>query len=92
MAIWIFYACYWFLTCKSGENEEADLNDIAQREDLGLPSLDLATVAHATDDFSVNNKLGEGGFGPVYKVILQVKFIFPTNKIMNRNSNAAEIT
>ncbi|KAK4363870.1 hypothetical protein RND71_015228 [Anisodus tanguticus] len=26
-----------------------------------------ATVAHATDNFSVNNKLGEGGFGPVYK-------------------------
>ena len=25
-------------------------------------------VASATKDFSVENKLGEGGFGPVYKV------------------------
>lgn len=25
-------------------------------------------VAAATDDFSLANKLGQGGFGPVYKV------------------------
>ncbi|XP_047947453.1 G-type lectin S-receptor-like serine/threonine-protein kinase At4g27290 isoform X4 [Salvia hispanica] len=40
---------------------------VAEREDLGLPLLDLATVARATGDFSVDNQLGEGGFGPVYK-------------------------
>ncbi|XP_073108454.1 G-type lectin S-receptor-like serine/threonine-protein kinase LECRK3 isoform X2 [Elaeis guineensis] len=28
---------------------------------------DMFTIASATDNFSVNNKLGEGGFGPVYK-------------------------
>ncbi|KAI3466183.1 hypothetical protein Pfo_022846 [Paulownia fortunei] len=53
-----------------GENEEDSLNDVAQREDLGLPLLDLATVVHATENFSVNKKLGEGGFGPVYKGLL----------------------
>ncbi|PQQ14810.1 G-type lectin S-receptor-like serine/threonine-protein kinase [Prunus yedoensis var. nudiflora] len=38
------------------------------REDMELPPLfDLSTVAKATDDFSSSNKLGEGGFGPVYK-------------------------
>jgi hypothetical protein len=31
---------------------------------------DLGTIAAATDGFSINNKLGEGGFGPVYKVAL----------------------
>jgi hypothetical protein len=36
--------------------------------DLELPIFDLGTIAAATDGFSVNNKLGEGGFGPVYKV------------------------
>ena len=25
-------------------------------------------LKNATDDFNVDNKLGEGGFGPVYKV------------------------
>ena len=28
----------------------------------------LAAISGATDNFAVYNKLGEGGFGPVYKV------------------------
>ncbi|XP_040377653.1 G-type lectin S-receptor-like serine/threonine-protein kinase At4g27290 [Oryza brachyantha] len=36
-------------------------------DDLELPVFDLGTIAAATDGFSINNKLGEGGFGPVYK-------------------------
>lgn len=39
-----------------------------QKEDLEFPSFDLSTIASATDNFSIHNKLGEGGFGPVYKV------------------------
>ncbi|KAL2496094.1 G-type lectin S-receptor-like serine/threonine-protein kinase SD1-1 [Forsythia ovata] len=35
-------------------------------KDLELPSFDLATVAAATDNFSSENMIGEGGFGPVY--------------------------
>ncbi|KAI4333772.1 hypothetical protein L6164_018538 [Bauhinia variegata] len=41
-----------------------------QNEDLELPLLELSRVASATDNFSIKNKLGEGGFGPVYKGIL----------------------
>lgn len=41
--------------------------------ELDLPSYDLGTIVAATDDFSINNKLGEGGFGPVYKVCSQSK-------------------
>jgi len=29
---------------------------------------DFSQIADATDNFSTENKLGEGGFGPVYKV------------------------
>nr|XP_011459939.1 PREDICTED: putative receptor-like protein kinase At4g00960 [Fragaria vesca subsp. vesca] len=32
-----------------------------------LPFIDLATIKDATDDFSDSNKLGQGGFGAVYK-------------------------
>ncbi|KAI3675441.1 hypothetical protein L1987_85031 [Smallanthus sonchifolius] len=36
-------------------------------EDLELPLFGLSTILKATNNFSINNKLGEGGFGPVYK-------------------------
>lgn len=32
--------------------------------------LDLATLRVATDNFDESNKLGEGGFGAVYKVVI----------------------
>ncbi|KAM3696648.1 hypothetical protein ACJW31_06G054700 [Castanea mollissima] len=47
-----------------------DQNIDGQNEDLELPSYSLATIAIATNKFSSNNKLGEGGFGLVYKGIL----------------------
>ncbi|CAM8906300.1 unnamed protein product [Rhodiola kirilowii] len=39
--------------------------------DSKLPLLDAKIVSKATDYFSVANKLGEGGFGPVYKGVLE---------------------
>ncbi|CAJ2639476.1 unnamed protein product [Trifolium pratense] len=39
-------------------------------EDFELPIYDIATILKATNNFCFNNKLGEGGFGPVYKGIL----------------------
>ncbi|KAB1227420.1 G-type lectin S-receptor-like serine/threonine-protein kinase RKS1 [Morella rubra] len=35
-----------------------------------LPFFDISTIAAATDHFSVANKLGEGGFGSVYKGVV----------------------
>lgn len=43
--------------------------DQSRNEDLELPMVDLITIMKATDNFSSENKLGEGGFGPVYKVM-----------------------
>ncbi|XP_057790528.1 G-type lectin S-receptor-like serine/threonine-protein kinase At4g27290 [Salvia miltiorrhiza] len=40
-------------------------------EELELPMFELSTMSKATDGFSVNNKLGEGGFGPVFKGVLE---------------------
>ncbi|KAJ9671834.1 hypothetical protein PVL29_025506 [Vitis rotundifolia] len=42
-----------------------------QKEDVELPLFDFATVSKATNHFSIYNKLGEGGFGLVYKGTLQ---------------------
>ncbi|KAH9803116.1 G-type lectin S-receptor-like serine/threonine-protein kinase [Citrus sinensis] len=38
--------------------------------DLELPLFELATIVSATNKFSINKKLGQGGFGPVYKGML----------------------
>jgi len=40
-------------------------------QDFELPFFNLSTIIDATNDFSNDNKLGEGGFGPVYKVNMQ---------------------
>ena len=51
-----------------------DQNIDGQNEDLELPFYSLATIAIATNKFSSNTKLGEGGFGLVYKVTLIDQF------------------
>ncbi|CAA2992534.1 G-type lectin S-receptor-like serine threonine-kinase At4g27290 [Olea europaea subsp. europaea] len=42
-----------------------------QNKDFELPLFDLSTVSKATNNFSTNNKLGQGGYGPVYKGVLE---------------------
>jgi hypothetical protein len=37
-------------------------------DDLDLPLFDLEMIFNATDRFAAHNKIGEGGFGPVYMV------------------------
>ncbi|KAL7197809.1 hypothetical protein ACSBR2_020350 [Camellia fascicularis] len=43
----------------------------SKNEDIELPLFHLVTITKATDNFAINNKLGEGGFGPVYKGMLE---------------------
>ncbi|GMI72773.1 hypothetical protein like AT1G11340 [Hibiscus trionum] len=40
------------------------------RRNGDLPLFHLSTIAAATNNFSSDNKLGQGGFGPVYKGVL----------------------
>ncbi|KAI7757040.1 hypothetical protein M8C21_003153, partial [Ambrosia artemisiifolia] len=43
----------------------------SQEEDMELPLFSFSSIANATANFSPDNKLGEGGFGPVYKGVLE---------------------
>ncbi|KAM3696566.1 hypothetical protein ACJW31_06G049100 [Castanea mollissima] len=52
---------------KMENNIMLDQNIELQNEDLEVPFFSLATIAIATNNFSSDNKLGEGGFGLVYK-------------------------
>lgn len=51
-----------------GRMQDRDYTDESRERDLELPLFDFLTIANATENFSEYNKLGEGGFGPVYKV------------------------
>ncbi|KAK4348581.1 hypothetical protein RND71_031336 [Anisodus tanguticus] len=41
------------------------------QEDFELPQFQSSTITRATNNFSVNKKIVEGGFGPVYKGMLE---------------------
>ncbi|KAE8709103.1 cysteine-rich receptor-like protein kinase 29-like [Hibiscus syriacus] len=52
---------------KTPDLMELGINLSDEDHDDEMLQFDLATIHAATNDFSEENKLGEGGFGPVYK-------------------------
>ncbi|KAI9083675.1 hypothetical protein K1719_034376 [Acacia pycnantha] len=67
----------WFLRLKKFEgylDKTEDTTNNGELSDVRLPEVltyDFEKVATATNNFGLSNKLGQGGFGPVYKGILQ---------------------
>uniref|UniRef100_A0A6N2N8W6 Receptor-like serine/threonine-protein kinase n=1 Tax=Salix viminalis TaxID=40686 RepID=A0A6N2N8W6_SALVM len=63
--------CLALYVLKKKQKKNSDLqrrsNDNGMKEELDLPLFNIDELACATDNFSESNKLGEGGFGPVYK-------------------------
>ncbi|KAJ0489440.1 putative protein kinase RLK-Pelle-DLSV family [Helianthus annuus] len=53
----------------SGQDEKDASLQMEQLDDLQC--LSLHEVVRATNNFSASNKIGEGGFGPVYKGVLE---------------------
>ncbi|PPS20170.1 hypothetical protein GOBAR_AA00372 [Gossypium barbadense] len=49
------------------DNNLYDGEDEDENEDMDVAVFEFGTIAQATDSFSFMNKLGQGGFGPVYK-------------------------
>ncbi|XP_060191128.1 G-type lectin S-receptor-like serine/threonine-protein kinase At4g27290 [Lycium barbarum] len=54
-----------------GRNNNNDNSNQSHHEDFELPLLNLFTLTNATDNFSSASKIGEGGFGQVYKGVLE---------------------
>ncbi|CAL9042739.1 unnamed protein product [Musa banksii] len=74
-------------------SENANLNNerAASVNLLGtLSSYDLATIKAATNDFSAANKLGEGGFGAVYKGQLQDGRTIAVKKLSRHSSQGPD--
>lgn len=53
------------------------MNNERGKEDLELPLFDLEAISNATENFSQQNKLGQGGFGTVYKVSPEQRKLHP---------------
>nr|XP_048323320.1 G-type lectin S-receptor-like serine/threonine-protein kinase SD1-13 [Ziziphus jujuba var. spinosa] len=56
------------LSTKNDDPSGANLIDPSRKKDHELPQLSISSVVANTDHFSVLSNLGEGGFGPVYKL------------------------
>lgn len=57
---------FWWKCCVRGRSRRADLGDLQ----LQAGGYTLKQIKIATDNFNPVNKIGEGGFGPVYKGLL----------------------
>lgn len=74
MAIVILF----FLLSLSASIISHDTSDVGSKRTNESLLISLSALKLATDDFSEANKLGEGGFGSVYKVphLLLINFLF----------------
>ncbi|KAK3036163.1 hypothetical protein RJ639_029900 [Escallonia herrerae] len=52
---------------REGYDSQQDDTNERQDENVELPIFSLSEISNCTNNFSIDNKLGEGGFGPVYK-------------------------
>ncbi|CAN6971859.1 unnamed protein product [Brassica rapa subsp. trilocularis] len=70
----IFVVCLYFILKRKQRKEKQrhEGKDVVENQiiDENVLRLDFDTIRLATDDFSPGNQLGEGGFGVVYKGVL----------------------
>ncbi|GAY34802.1 hypothetical protein CUMW_282760, partial [Citrus unshiu] len=74
---------------KDSATSQADAGDF-NRNDPDLREYSLADIEVATDGFSIENKLGEGGYGPVYKGLLADGQIIAVKKLSKTSTQGFE--
>ncbi|XP_060188690.1 G-type lectin S-receptor-like serine/threonine-protein kinase SD1-1 [Lycium barbarum] len=73
---------------RSGRNDNYSMGYSSCAEEFEIPLFDLSTIMKATNNFSIDRKIGEGSFGPVYKGILEGQEI--AVKRLSRTSTQGE--
>uniref|UniRef100_A0ACD5ZMB3 Uncharacterized protein n=1 Tax=Avena sativa TaxID=4498 RepID=A0ACD5ZMB3_AVESA len=64
------YCVYCWRWRRRNAVKRAEIERLRPLSNSDLPAMDLTTIEAATNHFSKENKLGEGGFGPVYRGVL----------------------
>ncbi|XP_020276059.1 putative receptor-like protein kinase At4g00960 isoform X2 [Asparagus officinalis] len=80
----------WRRLRRKKDRGKSPFSDISNLPDTDLHLMDLVTIQAATSNFSDSNKLGEGGFGPVYKGIHGGKEIAVKRLSKNSKQGSAE--
>ncbi|KAM4077694.1 hypothetical protein ACJW30_12G158700 [Castanea mollissima] len=60
------------------------------RRNSNLPLFYLRTIVASTNNFSIANKLGQGGFGPVYKGLLQNGMVIAVKRLSKCSGQGIE--
>ena len=55
---------------KGEANKKFHSDNLNRVRDQDLPLFNFEKLASATNNFRLSNKLGQGGFGPVYRVMV----------------------
>ena len=63
-----YFKCDQFFEGKILHTPKQSFTNGRENGDLELPLFDFTTINYATDNFSIKNVLGQGGFGPLFKV------------------------
>ncbi|KAF7038127.1 hypothetical protein CFC21_048345 [Triticum aestivum] len=56
---------------RTKQDRQINESRMSSEKDLELPLFDLEVILAATDNFSADSKIGQGGFGPVYMAKLE---------------------
>ncbi|RDY00786.1 G-type lectin S-receptor-like serine/threonine-protein kinase, partial [Mucuna pruriens] len=66
----LLLSAYFLYRFRRKNTEVTEHSNERHVDDLDIPLFDLQTMTAATNGFSTENKIGEGGFGPVYRGLL----------------------
>ncbi|KAJ0248197.1 Serine-threonine/tyrosine-protein kinase [Hirschfeldia incana] len=78
---------YWRYRAKQKDSWK---NGLEQEEISGLTFFDMNALRAATNNFNVSNKLGQGGFGPVYKGITEDKKEIAVKRLSSSSGQGTE--
>ncbi|GJN22009.1 hypothetical protein PR202_gb09535 [Eleusine coracana subsp. coracana] len=86
----LFYCVYCWRWRKRNAVRRAQIERLRPLSNSDLPLMDLPSIHAATNSFSKENKLGEGGFGPVYRGVLGGGAEIAVKRLSARSRQGAE--